>query len=328
MTNLLIALRAAGEPTRLRILAAVDRTELTVSELCRVLDQTQPRVSRHLKLLCDAGMLVRHAEGTSAFYGPAPDGTGRALYDAILEFIDLDDPAMARDLHRLDAVRSERAEAAATYFEAIAGEWDRVRQLHVADEHVEAAMLDAVADLSISELIDIGTGTGRMLEIFAPKIRHGLGIDLSSKMLNLARTRLDRSQLRHCSVRRGSAYDIDLDAGSIDVAVLHHVLHFLDDPGPAIAQGARVLRPGGRLLIVDFGPHDMEELRSEFAHRRLGFSEAEIRRWCEDADLIDLAAHHMRPELPTGAGEELTVTLWVATQRADAPATYRLEAAS
>ena len=141
MTNLLIALRAAGEPTRLRILAAVDRTELTVSELCRVLDQTQPRVSRHLKLLCDAGMLVRHAEGTSAFYGPAPDGTGRALYDAILEFIDLDDPAMARDLHRLDAVRSERAEAAATYFEAIAGEWDRVRQLHVADEHVEAALI-------------------------------------------------------------------------------------------------------------------------------------------------------------------------------------------
>ena len=326
MQELLDALRATAESTRLRILAALDRTELTVSELCRVLDQSQPRVSRHLKLLCDAGLLVRHAEGTSAFYHPVPSGTGRDLSAAVLGLVDQSDPIFERDAHRLAVVRTERAEAAERYFESIASDWDDLRELHVADGDVEAAMLDVVADLDIDELLDIGTGTGRVLEIFAPSISRGVGLDLSSKMLNLARTRLDQAQLRHCSVQYGSAYDIERPARSVDVAVLHHVLHFLDDPAEAIAQAGRTLRPHGRLVIVDFAPHQIESLRSDFSHRRLGFATDEIAAWCDAAGLIDLTIRHVNP---TEAHDDpLTVSIWVADQQPDASAVYTLEAAS
>ncbi len=326
MQELLEALRATAESTRLRILAALDRTELTVGELCRVLDQSQPRVSRHLKLLCDAELLVRHAEGTSAFYRPAVTGTGHELTTAVLALVDQTDPIFERDAHRLAVVRTERAEAAERYFESIATSWDDMRQLHVADDAVEAAMLEAVADLDIDELLDIGTGTGRVLEIFAPSIRRGVGLDLSSKMLNIARSRLDQAQLRHCSVQHGSAYDIERRPGSVDTAVLHHVLHFLDDPAEAIAQAGRTLRPFGRLVIVDFGPHQLESLRTEFSHRRLGFTTEEITAWCEGAGLTDLNVRHMKP-IETH-GDPLTVSIWVASQRPDAPAVYPLEAAS
>ncbi len=326
MQELLEALRATAESTRLRIMAALDRTELTVGELCRVLDQSQPRVSRHLKLLCDAGLLIRHAEGTSAFYRPAVTGTGQQLASAVLALVDQTDPIFERDAHRLAVVRAERAEAAERYFESIATNWDDMRQLHVADNAVEAAMLEAVADLDINELLDIGTGTGRVLEIFAPSIRRGVGLDLSSKMLNLARSRLDQAQLRHCSVQHGSAYDIERRPGSVDAAVLHHVLHFLDDPAEAIAQAGRTLRPFGRLVIVDFGPHQIESLRTELSHRRLGFTTEEITAWCEAAGLTDLNVRHMNP-IETH-GNPLTVSIWVASQQSDAPAVYPLEAAS
>ncbi len=321
-----MALRAVAESTRLRIVAAVDHTELTVGELCRVLDQSQPRVSRHLKLLCDAGVLVRHAQGTSAFYRPSPSGTGSSIHGAVMALIDLNDPMHRRDAQRLAVVREDRAAEAESYFESIAADWNEMRQLHVADHDVERAMLEAVADVEIEALLDIGTGTGRVLEVFAPHIEQGIGVDLSAKMLNLARTRLDQAEIRHCSVQRGSAYDIDLPSGSTDVAVLHHVLHFLDDPGDAIAQAGSALRPGGRLVIVDFSPHSFESLRSNFSHRRLGFDDSEIDSWCEQAGLIDTSARHMHPT-PTDA-EQLTVSIWVASQRPDTPATYPLEAAS
>jgi len=326
MQELLDALRATAESTRLRILAALDRTELTVGELCRVLDQSQPRVSRHLKLLCEAGLLVRHTEGTSAFYRPAVSGAGHDLAKAVLELVDRHDPIFERDAHRLAVVRSERAEAAERYFESIAADWDELRELHVADGDVEAAMLDVVADLEIDELLDIGTGTGRVLEIFAPSIRRGVGLDLSSKMLNLARTRLDQARLRHCSVQHGSAYDIERPPGSVDIAVLHHVLHFLDDPAEAITQAGRTLRPHGRLIIVDFGPHQIESLRRDFSHRRLGFTTDDITAWCETAGLIDITVRHMSPI--EAHDDPLTVSIWVANQRPDAPAVYPLEAAS
>jgi len=187
-------------------------------------------------------------------------------------------------------------------------------------------MLDAVADLDIDGLLDIGTGTGRVLEIFAPSIRRGVGLDLSSRMLNLARTRLDQDQLRHCSVQHGSAYDIERPAGSVDIAVLHHVLHFLDDPAEANAQAGRTLRPHGRLIIVDFGPHQIESLRRDFSHRRLGFTTDEITAWCQTAGLIDVAVRHMSPI--EADDDPLTVSIWVANQRPDAPAVYPLEAAS
>jgi ubiquinone/menaquinone biosynthesis C-methylase UbiE/DNA-binding HxlR family transcriptional regulator len=327
MQEVLEALKAAGEPTRLRILAVLDACELTVTELCRVLGQSQPRVSRHLRLLCEAGLLERHAEGTSAFYRLTRVGVGHDLYRSIDALLDHDDAVLDRDRGRLAAVRAERAEIAAEYFATIAGRWDRVRDLHVGDGEVEQALLASVGLSRIGDLVDIGTGTGRILELFADRIDHGLGIDLSREMLNVARSRLDEQGMTNCSVRHGNVYDLDVADGSMDVAVLHHVLHFLDDPAAAVEQAARTLRPNGRLLVVDFAPHTREALRSDFAHRRLGFTDDEVAAWCERFGLIDVTVSHLLHVPPT-ADEALTVTLWVATQRLDAPAVYSLEAAS
>jgi ArsR family transcriptional regulator len=321
MKQLLLALKAIAEPTRLRILVVLDRVELTVGELCRVLGQSQPRVSRHLKLLVEAGVLERNAEGTSAFYHPAAGPIARGLTETVRELLntaELDHGVLARDLERLDAVRGERAEAAATYFEEIADSWEDLRQLHVSDSVVENELLKATDGLLIRSLLDVGTGTGRMLEVFADRIDRGTGIDLSSKMLNLARSRLDARGLRHCSVRHGNIYDLDIAVGSVDVVVVHHVLHFLDDPASAIAQAARTLGPNGMMFIVDFAPHHLDVLRKEHAHLRLGFADSQIRRWCEKAGLHNVSVEHLDPASST-EGEPLTVSLWTAYQSADAP---------
>jgi ubiquinone/menaquinone biosynthesis C-methylase UbiE len=325
--QLIQGLKAAGEPTRLRILVVVARGELTVTELCRVLGQTQPRVSRHLRLLCDAGLLVRNPQGTSAYYRPVRRGDGREVFDAVLRLVDLEDAGLQRDLARLETIKAERAADAAEYFENVAADWDRLRKLHVADADVESAMVEAVEGLRVRDLLDIGTGTGRVLEVFADRIEHGVGIDLSRQMLNLARSRLDEAGHRHCSVRHGSVYDIGVESGSVDVAVLHHVLHFLDDPEAAVHEAARTLRPGGRLLIVDFADHGLEFMRAEHAHRWLGFEHEEISSWCEEAGVIDVSS---TPLVHRSESDEntLTVTLWTATQRPDGPAIYTLEAAS
>lgn len=329
--EILGVLRAVGEPTRLRIVLICDRIELTVGELCRVLGQSQPRVSRHLRLLVESGVLERNAEGTSAFYRLAEAPFAAAVLAAVKANLDADeevDRTLGRDLERLETVRAERARNAAAYFEQIAESWENVRRLHVADDVVETALLDATGDMIVGEFLDIGTGTGRMLEVFADRIQRGVGIDLSSRMLNLARSRLDRDGLRHCSVRHGNIYDLDLPAASVDLAVVHHVLHFLDDPASALVQIARTLRAGGRLLVVDFAPHQNETLRTEHAHARLGFSDSQIRRWCEQAGLYQVRVSHLAPTSPT-EGDALTTSLWVAEQpAAHEPATRRLENAS
>ena len=309
------ALRAAGEPTRLRILATLRGCELTVTELCRVLGQTQPRVCRHLRLLCEAGLLERHPQGTSAFYRRAATGPGRALLDAVLPLIDHDDPVLRRDQERLDAVRAERAARAADYFEMVAADWHHMRDRHVGDAEVERSLLDAVDDLVIDDLLDIGTGTGRMLELFADRIERGVGIDLSSQMLNLARSQLDEAGLTHCAVRHGNVYDLDLPDGSIDVAILHHVLHFLDEPDAAIARAAASLRPNGRLLIVDFARHELDTMRAEFAHHWLGFDAETVNQWCHTAGLSIRSTRDLRRTTTNTAADpttELVVRLWVA----------------
>ncbi len=324
MDQLLDALKAVAEPTRLRIITIVSRTELTVNELCTVLGQSQPRVSRHLKLLCDAGVLSRHSEGTSAFFRTQPSGLGRDVADAVLPLVDVLDPTIMRDLERLNAIRAERAALASEYFETIARDWDHMRELHVADAVVEKALLEAVDDLVITDLIDIGTGTGRMLEIFSDRIGRGLGIDLSREMLNLARTHLDDRGLNHCAVQYGNVYDLDVTPGGIDVAILHHVLHFLDNPRDAVVEAARTLRLGGRLLIVDFAPHDVDLLRRDFAHRRLGFNDVEIRSWCETAELEVVSTSHF---LPDGSSQPaLGVSLWVAARTSPADHVTRRDA--
>jgi ubiquinone/menaquinone biosynthesis C-methylase UbiE/DNA-binding transcriptional ArsR family regulator len=306
------ALKAAGEPTRLRILALLSEAELTVSDFTEILGQSQPRISRHLRLLAEAGLLQRFREGSWAFFGLAERGVGE-LGRALIEQLDPNDPVLTRDRERLLAVRQARADAAQAYFAAHAVEWDRIRKLHVADAALEEAIAEALAEGPSRSLLDLGTGTGRMLEVFGPCIQRGLGLDLSLDMLALARARLDRAGLRHCSVRQGDIYNLMLPAESFDTVLIHQVLHFLEDGSRAIQEAARVLEPGGRLLVVDFAPHDLEFLREQHAHRRLGFSSDTVVQWMSAAGL-DIVMHKSLPPEPGSEGK-IAVSIWLGRDR-------------
>jgi ubiquinone/menaquinone biosynthesis C-methylase UbiE len=306
--GLTTTLKAAGEATRLRILALLAEAELTVSDLTEILRQSQPRLSRHLRLLAEARLVERFREGSWAFFRLGEHGGDADIARSLIGRLDPDDPVIARDRERLAAVRSTRAAAAQNYFRRHAAQWDRLRKLHVADAAVEDAIRTALAGKPMRALLDLGTGTGRMLELFAADIERGLGLDLSHDMLALARERLDRGGLRHCSVRQGDIYDLALPRDSFDVVIIHQVLHFLDDSARAIREAARVLRPGGFLLVVDFAPHDLEFLREEHAHRRLGFAAETMTQWLEAAGL-DVLRQQMLPPGPEG---KIAVSLWLA----------------
>jgi ubiquinone/menaquinone biosynthesis C-methylase UbiE/DNA-binding transcriptional ArsR family regulator len=301
-------LKAAGEATRLRILALLMEAELTVSDLTEILRQSQPRLSRHLRLLTEAALVERFREGSWAFFRLGEHGAMADIARALMARLDANDPVIARDRERLAAVRAARATAAQNYFRRHAAEWDRIRKLHVADTAVEDAIRLALTDKPIRALLDLGTGTGRMLELFAPDIERGLGLDLSLDMLALARARLDRAGLKHCSVRQGDIHDLALPRDAFDAVIIHQVLHFLDDSARAIREAARVLRPGGRLLVVDFAPHDLEFLRDEHAHRRLGFAAETMTQWLEAAGLDVLR----QQTLPPGPEGKIAVSLWLA----------------
>ena len=304
------ALKAAGEETRLRVLALLAEAELTVSDLTDILRQSQPRISRHLKLLVEAGLVERFREGTWAFFRLAEHGGGADVARALIERLNPGDQTIARDRERLSSVRQARATAAQAYFRAHAAEWDRIRKLHVADEAVEDAIRAALSDKPFRSLLDLGTGTGRMLEMFGPDIERGLGLDLSLDMLLLARDRLERAGLRNCSVRQGDIYDLPLANGSFDVVIVHQVLHFLDDGARAIREAARVLRPGGRLLVVDFALHEQEFLREQFAHRRLGFAPDTVMQWITASGLDPVMHKSLAPE--PGPEGKIAVSLWLA----------------
>jgi ubiquinone/menaquinone biosynthesis C-methylase UbiE len=307
------ALKAAGEATRLRILALVAEAELTVSDLTDILRQSQPRISRHLKLLAEAGLVERFREGSWAFFRLGERGGSAALARELIARLDPGDATVARDRERLAAVRTARAAAAQTYFRRHAAEWDRIRKLHVADAAVEDAIRATLAGAPMRALLDLGTGTGRMLELFGPEIERGLGLDLSHDMLALARARLDRAGLRHCSVRQGDIYDLALPKNSFDVVIIHQVLHFLDDSARAIEEAARVLRPGGRLLVVDFAPHDLEFLRDDHAHRRLGFASETVTAWLTAAGLDLVHLETLQPE--QNSDGKIAVSLWLGRDR-------------
>ncbi|WP_375428202.1 ArsR/SmtB family transcription factor [uncultured Sphingomonas sp.] len=303
MTEPLEIFRALADATRLRILALARRMELSVGELAQVLGQSQPRVSRHVKILIDAGLAERRKEGSWVFVALGPDAVV-APVSASLDTWGLGalDQSVEADLARLTAVRADRAAAAAAWFEAHAGEWDAIRSLHVAESEVEAAMVAVLGDAPVGMLVDIGTGTGRMLELFGGLARESVGVDRSSEMLRLARAKLhDRANIE---LRQADLYRLPIGDGGADLAILHHVLHFAEAPDLAIGEAARVLGPGGRLLIVDFAAHGREELRQRDAHARLGFSDEQVAGWFEAAGLASVRTETLK-------GGELTVKLWL-----------------
>ena len=313
MDILLAGLKAVAEHTRLRLLTILIRNELTVSEITYILDQSQPRVSRHLKLMCDAGILDRVQEGAWVFYRVTDKQPGRELCNTLIELIPDDDSVVQRDLARLETIRTEHTQQAESYFYKNARQWDKLRSLYVSEKKVEQAMLSALADVEIKELLDLGTGTGRMLEVFGGVIEKGMGIDNNRDMLAIARAKLEENQLTHCQVRQGDIHNVSLPSGSIDVITVHHVLHFLNDPQIVISESSRLLKSGGFLLVVDFAPHDIELLREEHAHRRLGFSDQEITHWCENSGFTMMSIEHLQAASKTNA--RLTVTLWVAKKK-------------
>jgi len=303
LDRLVAMLRAAGDPTRLRLLLLLREAELTVSELIEIVGQSQPRVSRHLKLLGEAGLLERFKEGSWVFYRAADRGTGMELTRTLAGLAG-EDPA---DRARLAQVREARAARAAAYFKANAAEWERIRGLHAPDKEVEAAILGRLPG-RIASLLDIGTGTGRMLELLSPRAGRAIGIDVSPEMLAIARDRL--AGIANAQVRLGDLYRLPFDNGAgFDAVLFHQVLHYLDDPGAAVAEAARVMAPGGHLLIADFAPHGLEFLRDDDAHRRLGFSDREVEGWFAAAGLKSAGIDTIAP--PPG-GEKLTVKLWLA----------------
>ena len=318
--TLLAALRAAGEETRLRILALLSQGELSVSDLTDILGQSQPRISRHLKLLTEAGLVRRSREGAWAFFRLDETGAGGAFAASLAAWLDLSDAVLAADRERLAAVRTSRAEAAQSYFASVARDWDRLRSLHVPDHLVEAAVEAAVGQGSPGAMLDLGTGTGRMLERIAPKYGRAVGVDANQAMLAVARANLEQAGLARVELRQGDIYALPFARSSFDLVVVHQVLHFLDDPGRAIREAAAVLAPGGRLIVVDFAPHEMEFLRSEHAHRRLGFSRQQIAGWFTEAGLAcDLA---QEVTLADGKSGQLPVMLWRGRDRrvqTDAP---------
>ena len=296
-------LQALADPTRLRILALLRRMELSVGELAILLDQSQPRVSRHVRILADAHVVERRREGSWVFLTIAPEERTEPMFALVDAWADSESKELFKsDAMKLDRIRADRAEAAGRYFTSHADTWDSIRSLHVAESEVEGAIGRALAGHPLGRLVDIGTGTGRMIELFGHGAQASIGIDRSSEMLRLARVKLEAAGIP-TSLRQGDMYALPLDDGSADTIIIHQVLHYAHSPAAAIEEAARVLAPGGRLLVIDFAAHDREELRTTDAHIRLGFDDEAMAGWFKGSGLTVDHVEHLE-------GGELTVTLW------------------
>jgi ArsR family transcriptional regulator len=292
-----------ADPTRLRILALLRLMELSVGELAQVLGQSQPRVSRHLKILADAGALERRKEGSWVFLTLAEPDRIEPVFALIDGWADASTQALfSADAARTETIRADRSEAANRYFAGHAEVWDQIRSLHVAESEVERAIDRLLGRRPLGRLLDIGTGTGRMIELFGPRASQAIGIDRSSEMLRLARVKLETAGISS-SLRQGDMYALPLADQSADSVIIHQVLHYAHSPAVAIAEAARVLAHGGTLLIVDFAAHEREELRERDAHIRLGFEDEAMAAWFAAAGLTVDHVEHLK-------GGELTVTLW------------------
>lgn len=305
------ALRAAGEPTRLRVLSLLTGEELSVMELSRVLQQSQPRVSRHLKLMTEAGLIERFPDGARVFYRISSDLPARRLVETVLDL--LEDAEGESDHQRLDEVRGERAAAAAAYFEQVAPQWDRIRSLYVAETTVEKAVEEAAGPGPFERVVDLGTGSGRMLTLLGKKAKMSVGLDLSHNMLNIARSNVTKAGIDKVELRHGDIFATRLPGASADLVIVHQVLHYLADPHAAVVEAARLVAPDGKILIVDFAQHEMESLREEHQHRRLGFAEDEISGWLTDCGLDIRPAVALAPD-----ADGLTVTIWSGVRAASA----------
>jgi len=305
MEQLLAGLRASAEPTRLRILALVARGTFCVMEFTEILGQSQPRLSRHLRLLGEAGLLERTREGANVWFALPPSETAEgSLARALVERLPEDDPIIAADRRQAARVLAERARIATESFQKRGAEWDEMRALGLPAADVEQALL-RLLPAEMGRLLDIGTGTGQLLELLGPRVTSGIGVDASRAMLALARARLSRPGLTHCVVRLGDMYRLPMADGSFDHVVLQMVLHYAEDPGSALAEAARVLRPGGTLVVVDLAGHDNQDCMTRLAHRWPGFT---------DARMAELLGPKLSPPLATAVPGTLEVRLWTATR--------------
>lgn len=308
------AFRALADLTRLRIVRLVATMELAVGEVAQVLGQSQPRVSRHIAILCDAGLAERRREGSWIFLraAGAPTGTVAGRLRQLLAAAEADDPEFGAqcesDRRKLAAIRAGRESQAQDYFAAHAETWDELRRLHSGDAQVEEALAAALASQPLGRVLDIGTGTGRMAELFAQSADHVLALDKSPAMLRVARARLQHFGSERIEMVQGDFTDLPVPAASVDTVLFHQVLHFAQDPAEALREAARVTREGGRVAIVDFAAHQREELRERHAHARLGF---------EDRQMESLMTQSgYEPAAPIALDEgELMVKIWIGTRR-------------
>lgn len=303
MEHLLASLRAAAEPTRLRLLALAARGAFCVMEFVEILGQSQPRLSRHLKLLCECGLLDRVREGANVWFA-LPTGEAGSLARELVARLPTDDPILEADRRQAARVLAERARVASESFRAKGADWDEMRALDLPAQAVEDALLALFPHPHEGRLLDIGTGTGRVLELLAPRVSQALGIDASKAMLALARSRLAGPDFAHCAVRQADMYRLPLADGSFDTVVLQMVLHHAEEPADVIAEATRVLAPGGRLLVIDLAEHRRTDLTEKLAHRWPGFSDAAIGALFSTAGLAAAA--------PTVIEAPLPVRIWPA----------------
>ena len=306
MEKLLQGLRAAAEPTRLRIIALCGHAELSVTELVMILGQTQPRVSRHLKLLVEGGLLQRNKEGNRAYYRLSTEAEGADLARMLNDLMPGEDEVHALDLSRLSSVKADRVRYAESFLDPYSQEIIELRGMWPPDEVIDKCILALLKDRSIQNLLDLGTGAGRILRTIAPFVVKGTGIDNSLEMLSIARARLDQEGIKNCQVRVGDMYRLPFKKNSFDLITINSLLRYADEPKKVIAEAARVLEKKGALLIVDLAAHDLSALRDEYGHSWLGFSETEMVEMLSEENLTADRVKHID-------GQKLNVCIWLAS---------------
>lgn len=293
-------LRALGEPTRLRMISVLRQSDLSVGELVEILCQSQPSISQHLKTLTQCGLVERLPEGAFVFYRAATSNPGIAsLLNSIFSICTVEQNELARDQSRLEYVRTARAKSVDPYFQQLTDDWNQTGELNYFDSELESVLLEAAGSRPLSNVIDIGTGIGQMLTLFSKRATHIEGVDCNHEMLMVARVNLTRDQIDNAKVRQGDATALPFADDCADLVIVHQVLHYVTMPEKVIAEASRVLRPNGRLLIVDFSPHNLEFLRDHHSHRHLGLPQSLLSQWSRHFCLRPVLHRELAPTSDT-----------------------------